>query len=106
MLARAGARLERLALYREPLRLDRVRILHVPWLFRLPWFRRFRGYNVCHLILLRHPLAEVSDDLVTHERGHVGQDQDHRVGLWLSDVFGGFARTPHEVEARGAPQRR
>jgi hypothetical protein len=106
VLARAGARLERLALYREPLRLDRVRILHVPWLFRLPWFRRFRGYNVCHLILLRHPLAEVSDDLITHELCHVWQDQDHRLRMWLSYVVKGYAQNPHEIEARRAARQR
>jgi hypothetical protein len=105
-LARAGARLERLALYPEPLRLHRVRILHVPWLFRLPWFRRFAGYNVCHLILLRRPLAEASDNLVTHELCHVWQDQDHRLRLWLSYVVKGYARNPHELEARRAARQR
>jgi hypothetical protein len=106
VLARAGARLERLALYPDPLRLDRVRILHVPWLFRLPWFRRFAGYNVCHLILLRRPLSEVSDDLVTHELCHVWQDQDHRLRMWLSYVVRGYARNPHEIEARRAARQR
>ena len=101
-LARAAARLERLALYPEPLRLDRVRILHVPWLFRLPWFRRFHGYNMGHLILLRRPLAEVSEDLLTHELCHVWQDQDHRLRMWWSYVRGGYADNPHEVEARRA----
>ena len=64
--ARAGARLERAALYDEPLRLDRVRILHVPWLFRLPWFRRFAGYNMGHLILIARPLSDVSDLSLIH----------------------------------------
>jgi hypothetical protein len=105
-LARAGARLARLALYPEPLRLDHVRILHVPWLFRLPWFRRFTGYNVCHLILLRRPLAQVSDDLVTHELCHVWQDQDHRLRMWLSYVVKGYARNPHEIDARRAARQR
>jgi hypothetical protein len=100
VLARAAARLERLALYPEPLRLDRVRILHVPWLFRLPWFRRFTGYNMCNLILLKRPLGDVSDDLVTHELCHVWQDQDHRLRMWLSYVVKGYARNPHEIEAR------
>ena len=35
-----------------------MRILHVPWLFRLPWFRRFHGYEMGPLILIRKPLAE------------------------------------------------
>jgi hypothetical protein len=102
MLARAGARLERQALYPGPLRLDRVRILHVPWLFRLPWFRRFAGYNMGHLILLRRPLGEVSDELLTHELCHVWQDQDHRLRMWLSYLLKGYSRNPHEIEARRA----
>jgi hypothetical protein len=106
VLARAAARLERLALYPEPLRLDRVRILHVPWLFRLPWFRRFAGYNMCNLILLKRPLGEVSDDLVTHELCHVWQDQDHRLRMWLSYVVKGYAQNPHEIEARLAARQR
>ena len=106
MLARAQARLDRIALYPERLRADRVRILHVPWLFRLPWFRRFAGYNMGHLILLKHPLAEVSDDLIAHELCHVWQDQDHRLRMWFSYLFKGYARNPHEIEARRAAQHR
>ena len=105
-LARAAARLERLALYPEPLRLDRVRILHVPWLFRLPWFRRFTGYNMGHLILLKRPVTVVSDDLVAHELCHAWQDQDHRLRMWLSYIVKGYAQNPHEVEARLAARRR
>jgi hypothetical protein len=101
-LARAAARLQGLALYQEPLRTERVRILHVPWLFRLPWFRRFTGYNMGHLILLARPLAEVSDALVTHELCHVWQDQDHRLRMWLSYLIRGYANNPHEAEARRA----
>ena len=105
-LARASARLERLQLYPEPLRTDRVRILHVPWLFRLPWFRRFAGYNMGHLILIARPLAEVSDDLITHELCHVWQDQDHRLRMWLSYLVKGYAQNPHEIEARRAARQR
>ena len=57
-LARAAARLARLGLYPEPLRTERVRLLHVPWLFALPWFRRFAGYSMGHLILFKRPLAD------------------------------------------------
>jgi hypothetical protein len=105
-IARASARLERLRLYPEPLRTGRVRILHVPWLFRLPWFRRFAGYNMGHLILIARPLADVSDDLITHELCHVWQDQDHRLRMWLSYLVKGYARNPHELEARQAAARR
>jgi hypothetical protein len=101
-IERAAARLAPLALYPRPLDTRRVRILHVPWLFRLPWFRRFHGYNMAHLILLKRPLAEVADDLVTHELCHVWQDQDHRLRMWSSYLFGGYADNPHEREARRA----
>jgi hypothetical protein len=100
-LARTAARLAPLALYPRPLDTARVRILHVPWLFRLPWFRRFSGYNMAHLILLARPLRDVSDDLVTHELCHVWQDQDHRARMWLS-YLRGYRQNPHEVEARRA----
>jgi hypothetical protein len=101
-LDRAAARLERLALYPRPLDTTRVRILHVPELFRLPWFRRFRGYNMGHLILLKQRVADASDDLVTHELCHVWQDQDHRARMWLSYLYRGYADNPHEIEARRA----
>ena len=101
-LARAAARLGRLDLYPEPLRTERVRVLHVPWLFALPWFRRFAGYNMGHLILTARPLVQVSDDLLTHELCHVWQDQDHRLRMWLSYLYRGYAQNPHEVEARRA----
>lgn len=101
-LERAAARLGRLALYPEPLDTRRVRILHVPWLFRAPWFSRFQGYNMGRLILIRRPLAEVSDDLICHELCHVWQDQDHRLRMWASYLYRGYAHNPHEVEARRA----
>ncbi len=101
-IERAADRLRPLALYPRPLDTSRVRILHVPWLFRLPWFRRFHGYNMAHLILLKRPLAAVSDDLVAHELCHVWQDQDHRLRMWLSYVLQGYAANEHEAEARRA----
>ncbi len=85
-----------------PLDTTKTRILHVPWLFRLPWFKRFSGYNMAHLILLKRPVAEASDDLVTHELCHVWQDQDHRARMWISYLRRGYARNPHEIEARRA----
>ena len=102
MLERAKARLDRLDLYPEPVDISRVRILHVPWLFRLPWFRRFHGYEMGPLILIRRPLSETSDDLIVHELCHVWQDQDHRLRMWLSYLYKGYRDNPHEVEARHA----
>ena len=102
VLARAKARLDRLDLYPRPVRIDRVRVLHVPWLFRLPWFARFDGYDVGPLILLRRPLAETSEDLVTHELCHAWQAQHRIVRMWLSYLWQGYARNTHELEARWA----
>ena len=101
-IERAAQRLAPLALYPRPLDTGRVRILNPGWLFALPWFKRFHGYNMGHLILLKRPLAEVSDDLVTHELTHVWQDQDHRLRMWTSYVTKGYANNRHEVEARAA----
>ena len=104
-IARARKRLDRMALYPEPVRTDGVRILHLPWLFRLPWFRRFTGYNMANLILIARPLADVSDDLITHELCHVWQDQHQRLRLWTSYLYLGYRDNPHEIEARAAAAR-
>jgi hypothetical protein len=72
-LVRAKARLDRLALYPRPVRIDGIRIFVTPWFFRLPWFRRFDGYALHTAILVRS--ARASDDLVTHELCHVWQMQ-------------------------------
>jgi hypothetical protein len=101
-LRRAKARLDRLDLHPRPVSIDRVRILHVPWLFRAPWFRRFDGYEMGPLILLRQPLAETHDDLITHELCHVWQDQHARLKLWTSYLIQGYRENPHEIEARRA----
>jgi hypothetical protein len=101
-IARAKARLDRLTLYPRPVDTRRVRILHVPWLFALPWFRRFDGYEAGPLILLRRSLAETSDDLIVHELCHVWQSQHRLVRMALSYLWQGYADNRHEVEARYA----
>jgi hypothetical protein len=101
-LKRAKATLDTLHFYPKPVNIDHVRILHVPWLFRLPWFRRFHGYEMGPLILLKQPLDQSSASLIAHELCHVWQDQDHRLRMWWSYVRGGYADNPHEVEARQA----
>jgi hypothetical protein len=83
-------------------RIDRVRILTVPLLFRLPWFRRFDGYAAYGLILLRRPLAETSEGLVVHELCHVWQLQHRPLAVPLSYLRHGYARNPFEAEARRA----
>ena len=101
-LERAKLTLDALRFYPTPVNIDRVRILHVPLLFKLPWFRRFHGYEMGPLILLKHPLSESSPSLIAHELCHVWQDQDHRLRMWWSYVRGGYADNPHEAEARQA----
>ena len=101
-VVRAKARLDRLDFYPRPVRIAHVRILNVPWVFRLPWFRRFHGYEVGPLILVRRPLAECSDDLIVHELCHVWQDQHRRLRLWTSYLYRGYRNNPHEIQARRA----
>ena len=101
-LARAKARLDRLGLYPRPVSTRRVRILVVPWLFRLPWFRRFDGYAAHATILLRSRALLADDDLVTHELCHVWQMQHRPFAMPLSYVARGHVRNPYELEAAAA----
>jgi hypothetical protein len=101
-ILRAKARLDKLDLYPDPVRIAHVRILHTPWLFRIPGFRRFDGYEVGSLILLRRPLGRTSEDLVVHELCHVWQHQHRPVRMWLSYLSQGYRHNEHEVEARRA----
>jgi hypothetical protein len=99
-LAAAKARLDTLDLYPEPVRLDRVRVLVVPWVFRLPGMRRYGGYALRRTILLKR--REASEDLLTHELCHVWQMQ-HRpwaaMWAWLTTSY---RENPFEREARAA----
>jgi hypothetical protein len=103
-LAAAKARLDTLDLYPRPVRMRRVRLVSAPWLFRLPWFRRFDGYTMWDLILVRAPVAEASDDLVTHELCHVWQMQHHPLAMPLSYLYRGYRDNPNEVQARHADE--
>ena len=105
-IGRAKARLDRLDWHPRPVRVERVRVLQVRWLFRLPWFRRFHGYTMWPLILLRMPLAEASDDLIVHELCHVWQMQHHPIAMPLSYLWQGYEDNPNEIEAREAASRR
>lgn len=104
-LARAKARLDRLELYPRPVSTRGVRILVVPWLFRLPWFRRFDGYAAHGTILLRSRGLLADDDLVTHELCHVWQMQHRPVAMPLSYLSRGYMRNPYEIEAEGVVER-
>ncbi len=102
VLARAKARLDALALYERPIRIDHVRVLCLDWLFRLPWFRRFDGYAMWNLILLRSRELLRDDQLLCHELCHVWQMQHRPLRMPLSYLRFGYARNPYEDEARRA----
>ena len=104
-LARAKARLDPLQLYPAPVRVERVRVLVWPWLFRLPWFRRFDGYSAWNTILLRETVERAGDDLVCHELCHVWQMQHRPIAMPLSYLRTGYAGNPYEAEARRAVER-
>jgi hypothetical protein len=100
-LARAKARLDGLALYPSPVRIERVHVFVVPLLFRLPWFRRFDGYAAWNTILLRAAPGAADDDLVTHELCHVWQMQHRPLAMPLS-YLRGYEANRYEAEARRA----
>ena len=81
-LRRAKERLDPLALYPEPVRITGVHIRFAPWLFKVPGFRRFRGYATRRNIWLKHP--HLDERLVTHELCHVWQLQHEPLRVWLS----------------------
>ena len=110
-LERAKARLDRLDFYPAPVRIDGVRILHTPWLFRVPGFRRFRGYATRHLVLLKG--TALDEDLIVHELCHVWQLQHRPLRVWLSyarpSTFSRdrtrYRSNRYEIEARAAARR-
>jgi hypothetical protein len=101
-LTRAKERLDPLALYPRPVSIRSVRIWIVPWLFHLPWFRRFDGYSAHWTILLRSRALLEDGDLVTHELCHVWQMQHHPGRMPLSYLLLGYVENPYEREARAA----
>jgi hypothetical protein len=99
-LARAKARLDRLDLYPRPVRLERVRVVVAPWVFRLPRLRRYTGYTLWRTILFAQRTP--SDDLVTHELCHVWQMQHRPWNVTLTYLTARYHRNPYELEARRA----
>ena len=101
-LERARGRLDRLALHPRPVAVERVRIVTLAAFFRLPLLRRYRGYALWRTILLRQPLAETSDDLVTHELCHIWQMQHRPLRVVLTYLTTRYRDNPYEQEARSA----
>jgi hypothetical protein len=81
-------------------RIDRVRLLTLPLAFELPWLRRFDGYALHRLILLRSSSA--TDDLITHELCHVWQMQHRPLRMPLSYLRRGYRANGYERQARAA----
>jgi hypothetical protein len=99
-LARAKARLDRLSLYPQPVSLDGVRVVVAPGFFRLPGFRRYRGYALWRTIVVRE--AAASDDLLTHELCHVWQAQQRPLAQLVAWLRYPYRANPFEREARAA----
>jgi hypothetical protein len=99
-IERAKARLDRLDFYPEPVRLEGVRLLVTPWFFRLPGFRRYRGYALWRTILVRE--RDPSDDLLTHELCHLWQMQHRPLAAMLAWLRSRYRENPFEREARRA----
>jgi hypothetical protein len=83
-------------------RIEHVRVFVWPWLFRLPWFRRFDGYAAWWTVVLRKPPGTATEDLLTHELCHVWQMQHRPLRMPLSYLLTGYARNPYEAEASRA----
>jgi hypothetical protein len=84
-------------------RLDGVRVVVAPWFFRLPRFRRYRGYALWKTILLAAPPgAGVSEDLVTHELCHIWQGQHRRFHMLWTYATTRYRENLYEREARWA----
>ena len=99
-LARAKARLDTLGFYPQPVRIERVRIVVAPWFFRIPGFRRYRGYALWRTILLRDPSP--SDDLLTHELCHIWQGQHRALHMSWKHLTTRYRSNPYELQARQA----
>ena len=82
LLRKAKRRLDHLDFYPEPVRINGVRIRIAPWLFRIPGFRRFRGYATRRNIWLKR--HDRDERLIAHELCHVWQLQHRPLRVWLS----------------------
>jgi hypothetical protein len=81
-------------------KLDDVRVLVAPWLFRLPGPRRYQGYSLWRTILLRS--SDASEDLLTHELCHIWQMQHRPLESMLAWLRYRYRENPFEREARRA----
>ena len=99
-LERAKQRLDCLGLYGTPVSLRGVRVFVSPGFFRIPGFRRYRGYALWRTILVRDD--GISDDLITHELCHVWQAQRRPLAQLWAWLRYPYRENPFEREARAA----
>ena len=102
VLDRAAARLRRLDWYPRPVSTRYVWVVVTPWLFRLPWFRRFDGYATHVVLFFRDRSASTNEDLLKHELWHVWQMRHHPLRMPLSYLVRGYEHNPYEAQARRA----
>ena len=100
-LVAAKQRLDQLAYYPRPVRIDGVRLLVSPWPFKLPWLRRFDGWATHWAIFVRRPEVLDDADLVCHELCHVWQMQHRPLRMPLSYALT-YETNPYELQARRA----
>jgi hypothetical protein len=81
-------------------RIDGVRVVITPWLFRLGPWRGFDGFATHRVIFLRS--ADCGDGLITHELCHVWQMQHRPLRMPLSYLRTGYAANGYERQARAA----
>lgn len=102
VLKSAKRRLDIFNWYPNPVDIRKVKIIHAPRFFRLPGMRRYIGYEIGNLILLKKPIGQSSYALIVHELTHVWQNQHRPLWLWISFLFQGYWNNIHEREARMA----
>ena len=100
-LVAAKQRLDQLAYYPRPVRIEGVRLLVAPWVFTLPWLRRFDGWATHRAIFVRRPELLDDADLVCHELCHVWQMQHRPLRMPLSYALT-YETNPYELQARRA----
>jgi hypothetical protein len=100
-LTAAKERLDTLACYPRPVRIDGVHVIVSSAPFRLPWLRRFDGWATHRAIFLRRRELLDDQDLITHELCHVWQMQHRPVRMPWSFLFS-YDRNPYEQQARRA----
>lgn len=100
LLHRSKDRLDTLRLYPEPIKIDKVKIHVLPWLFKHVFpFTRFDGYALRRRLLFRSLEHMLDEDLLTHELAHIWQQQHHPIWMPLSYWVKGYAGNPFEREA-------